>query len=101
MRALLVSGLACLFPAGCAEGSHVDKMVAATSAPVAATSPLNHAVRVVKVSGGSKTNPLWTSQVADGDFRKPLEGSLSQSGMPSADNARDRLDAILTELKSP
>jgi hypothetical protein len=59
------------------------------------------AITVGEVSGGSKTSPLWTSQVDNPEFREALVRALMESGLGRADNGRLRLDAVLQKLEQP
>ena len=60
---------------------------------------------MVAVSGGKQTNPLWTSQVSNQDFKQALEDSLlrykSFSRVIKADGADYRVEVVLQELKQP
>jgi len=63
-----------------------------------------HAVAVT-VSGGHRTNPMWTSQVSNEDFRRALESSLTKhhvfSRVVQGGNCEYRLDVTLLRLKQP
>ncbi len=59
------------------------------------------AITAGEVSGGSKTSPLWTSQVDNPEFREALVRALMESGLGRADNGRFRLDAVLQKLEQP
>ena len=64
-------------------------------------SSLYQAVSVGEVTGGKKTNPLWTSQVASEDFAEALGQTLSAHAMLASDGAEYSLDADLISLKQP
>ncbi|MEA3232968.1 MAG: hypothetical protein U9Q05_14525 [Thermodesulfobacteriota bacterium] len=59
----------------------------------------------VEVGGGSKTNPLWTSQISDQAFREAITNSLTQSGIFSkvinGSNADYLLEVIITNCNQP
>ena len=55
---------------------------------------------VGKVSGGSKTNPLWVSKVDDKRFNAALTASLKNAGFISA-SPQYRLEAKLQVLAQP
>ena len=59
----------------------------------------------VAVTGGHTTNPLWTSQVSNEDFKQALETSLTRYGVFSRviqdGSANYRLDVSLVRLKQP
>lgn len=62
-----------------------------------------HAIEVGLISGGQPTNPLWTSQVGNEDFRAALEQALEQAQLASlvGESPRYRLDADLVGLEQP
>jgi hypothetical protein len=59
----------------------------------------------IAVTGGRDTNPMWTSQVSNEDFRQALETSLLRYGVFSRviqnTSANYRLDVTLRRLKQP
>ena len=59
----------------------------------------------VAVSGGKQTNPLWTSQVSNEDFKQALEDSLLRykvfSRVLKSNGADYRVEVALQELKQP
>ncbi len=66
----------------CASPARIDKMTASPSVTaVASNSPLKNQISVKEVTGGSSTNPLWTSQIASSDFEQALEKSLGSAGL--------------------
>lgn len=72
--------------------------------PVAeAPASLQHSIEVGQVSGGRATNPLWTSQVDNEDFRTALVQALDQARLASlpGTSAHYRLDAVLAGLEQP
>lgn len=90
---------------GCASGARATQMVtsAADVTPVVAGQPGYKAFRLGTVSGGGKTNPLWTSNVAPDQFSTALESSLKGAGhlADSADAASYEITAQLTKLDQP
>ncbi len=102
-RFLLV-GLAALALSACASPAKVENMVVSSSAGAPAANPgLVEAICVTKVTGGQKTNPLWTSEVDDASFRAALEGSLRNNHLAAAnaDRCRYDLEANLLGLAQP
>jgi hypothetical protein len=99
-RLALVAALATSL-AGCAEAARVDQMVTAPTTALPATSPLQHAVQVSGVSGGTKTNPMWMSKVGDAEFQAALSSSLGTAGLLANGEGRYRLEAKLLQLKQP
>lgn len=105
LRPLLAVVLLVLLGA-CAQPARVTQMTVPDNvlAPVVAANPeLLNSVAVVAVSGGKETNPLWTSQVNDPEFREALERSLEFSGVlaPAPDKAAYAVSVQLMELKQP
>jgi hypothetical protein len=88
--------------AGCAAGARPNAMTvgAAPGTTISDKSPLRYAVQVGAVSGGSRTNPLWKSDVSNDDFHQALEQSLSLHAM-LAGTPRYVLDAQLVALEHP
>lgn len=90
---------------GCGTPAVTEYMV--PPAPVAAGRPadasLSDGVAVHAVAGGSKTNPLWGSEVSVGEFRRALLRALKSAGLLSADGSSPRyqLDATLLNLEQP
>lgn len=96
--ALALSGLA-----ACATPSDPTRMsVPATPGLTASAGDVGyHAVRTVTVSGGSDTNPLWTSQVSDQAFKSALETSLTAAGYVGSEGEPMTVNASLLDLKQP
>ena len=59
----------------------------------------------IAVTGGQKTNPLWTSQVANEDFASALQLSIEKHGLFSrvvrSGGADYQLDVRLIRLRQP
>ena len=88
---------------GCAAPARVGAMTV-ESAPatlVSATSPLKNSVAMGTVTGGQKTDPLWTSEVGNPEFTEALRNSLDVNTMLSKTPNRYRLDAKLIKVKQP
>src|SRR5215831_12258438 len=91
-----------LLVAGCAEPAGVSEMVPAPSTmTLAASSPLRNAITVGQITGGTKTNPMWTSQVDNDSFAGALRSALSENQLTAGASAKYRLDAALQELHQP
>lgn len=58
-------------------------------------------VTTVSVNGGKETNPLWTAEVSDGDFKTALEGSLAAAGYMGNEGPALTVTASLIDLKQP
>ena len=84
IRRIAAAGLlaALMGVAACATPSNPAMMtLSATPGLTASAGDLGYrSVTNVTVSGGQSTNPLWTSQVSNADFKTALEGSLAAAG---------------------
>lgn len=89
--------------AACASGARSGAMTASiTEATVISdTSSLKKAITVGEVTGGSETNPLWTSEVGSPEFQTALEQSLMLNAMYEAGKPKYRLDAKLLDVDQP
>lgn len=88
----------------CASPARVERMVVTAAPEASAVNPaLVEAVCVEKVTGGQKTNPLWTSEVDDAGFRGALEASLRNTRLLAESEAGCRygLEAHLLGLAQP
>ena len=88
---------------GCATPANPAAMAVAPPATVAPLpAQLQHAMCVRSVTGGEATNPLWTSQVGDADFKTALSSSLTSAGLAaSPDACHYQIDANLLGLSQP
>jgi hypothetical protein len=89
--------------AACASGARTGAMTApvAPDQIVADNSPIKKAIAVGTVTGGEDTNPLWTSQVSNANFRTALEDSLALSVLKGDATAPYVLNAKLVSLHQP
>ncbi len=87
---------------GCATAARVDQMTASPSAS-ASTAPaqLQNGISIDTVSGGENTNPLWTSEIGNTEFRGALEASLRAARLLADGSGRYTLKAILLSVKQP
>ncbi len=100
MRVLILMTV-CLGLAGCASGAQPAQMIAADGTAIGANSPLKDSLSVGPVTGGSKTSPLWKSEVSNEDFAEALRQTLLARTMLASGNARFVLNAELVELDQP
>ena len=100
MRVLILLTV-CLGLAGCASGAQPAQMIAADGTPISANSPLKGSMTVGPVTGGSKTSPLWKSEVSNEDFAEALRQTLIARTMLASAKARFVLTAELVELDQP
>lgn len=101
----IVATISVLFLAACAQPARVSQMaVSNVLTNVTSASPeLLGAVTVGEVGGGQATNPIWTSQVDNPQFREALERSLEFNGLLAGGATPGRLvvSANLIELDQP
>lgn len=87
----------------CASPADPKAMIVA--APQASAKPypqeLQHAMCVRNVTGGEKTNPMWTSKVDNDGFKTALSGSLDAAGLTAASGCQYPVDANLLGLSQP
>jgi hypothetical protein len=99
--------LACLglFLVGCSSPAEVKNMTINQSALVSSVSdtPFKGALAVKQVNGGEETNPLWTSEVGNAEFREAFRGSILQSGLLAPTSLEEKYDvyATLAALDQP
>lgn len=102
----LAIGALCLVALGaCSQPARVSQMTVTNvaGASVAADPALLGSLAVEQVSGGQETNPLWTSEVGNADFRAALENSLQANALLAGDPAAApyRVSAELLEVDQP
>jgi hypothetical protein len=87
---------------GCAAGASAAGM---TLTPAEAVKPSNprmaKAVGVEVVGGGEETNPMWSPQVSNAEFRQALLDSLKLAGLLAEGTARYSLKVLLMKLEQP
>lgn len=102
MKKLMVFGLLATLMAGCAMPARVDQMSSRSMQQAQPGHPYRAAVGVGEVTGGSATNPLWTSQIGSADFAQALAVSLDRAGLGApADRATYQLQATLEKVDQP
>ena len=91
--------------AGCATPASVEGMVATETTMWRGRAPtaIARKIEVTLVTGGEDTNPLWTSEVSNQDFRQALERSLdlAELQVPPGQPAAYRLEASLVGVDQP
>jgi hypothetical protein len=97
---VLAAGLA-----ACASPATVEGMSNLPSASQQAAMPseIKSNIEMAVVTGGEPTNPLWTSEVGNEEFREALERSLRSAGAlaPAGTAAGYRLEASLVGIEQP
>ncbi len=84
---------------GCASGAKVENM-RYTEVSHQYDRALEANVDVNDVSGGTETNPLWTSEISNDAFRQAVKDSLSAQGLLGEQGNYD-LAIQLLEVKQP
>jgi hypothetical protein len=101
---LLVLAVALLVLNGCATPARVSEMTIPADSEVTyrGETPLENAITMGEVTGGDKTNPLWTSEIGNEEFQLALFNSLEKTKLFSqADAAQYTLDAQILSVKQP
>ncbi len=102
---LLTALLCAVLLSACAQPARVSQMTVSNIAggSVAADPSLLGLLGVDQVTGGQETNPLWTSEVGNPEFRAALENSLQANGLLAKDAAAApyRLTATLDKVDQP
>jgi hypothetical protein len=94
--------LASIALSGCASGATAAGMTVTQAELVAPANPTARgAFRLGPVGGGEETNPLWTSQVSNEQFKEALVASLKLAGLLGDGAARYELTGLLVELAQP
>jgi hypothetical protein len=99
--------LACVaFLPACAAPARPELMTAVVadsgSHAMVANSPLRQQVWLASVTGGEPTNPIWTSEVGNSEFREALRRSLDGAGFAASDDGgRFSLHADLIRVDQP
>jgi len=89
---------------GCASPATLEGMTVVPTdiRSATASAELRDAISIRSVAGGEPTNPLWTSEVGNAEFRAALESSLRNYGVLAEDGPGDyALDATLVDLQQP
>ncbi|MEM7506830.1 MAG: hypothetical protein AAF415_08785 [Pseudomonadota bacterium] len=102
MRLPLLACLAIATLSACAEPARVTGMTVSRQAElVPKTSPLANAICVKRVTGGEKTDPLWTSEVDSPSFEQALNLSLANNNLKGTSTCAFDLNANLLGLAQP
>lgn len=89
--------------AACASPARMNAMIPERSEAtlISETSPLAKAVEISTVSGGEETNPMWTSEVGNPEFKEALKNALANHAMLSEGAGRYKLAATMTSIDQP
>lgn len=86
---------------GCASGAKKEKMAYLSSdKQYSYDSTIKKNVGLSSVSGGEKTNPLWTSEISNEAFTGAVKLSLESQGLLS-ENGRYKLEVSLLKVDQP
>ena len=99
LRFLFIASISAVL-IGCAGGATKEGMVYRPDVALGFDRALGNAVAVEAVSGGQKTNPLWTSEIGNEAFADALEATLEGLGLLS-DTGRYQLRVELQEVDQP
>lgn len=104
-KSILLLFATMVFLGGCASPARMDMMIAQDQGLVGyldRETPLRKNISVDSVFGGEKTNPLWTSEIGNEQFREALVLSLRNAGLLKRDGeAEYELSATLLEVEQP
>lgn len=89
-----------VFLFGCASGAKVENMVYTPIQGQTFDEALKNEINVTKVSGGEKTNPLWTSEISSEAFSTSVKNSLSAHGL-LAEGGQYKLKITLLLVDQP
>ena len=89
---------------GCASPARIDKMTISYRDAAIYKDPteLSNSVNVKDVSGGEKTNPMWTSEIGSNEFELALVDSLAVAKLLSTDGkGKYELTARIVKVDQP
>ncbi len=89
----------CTYLWGCASGAKMENMVFQGDQKEY-PAELQENLELGDVSGGKKTNPLWTSEIDNNAFSGAVKESLSSQGLYSEDG-KYRLEVNLLKVDQP
>ena len=99
IKIILLITLAITF-SGCAQKAQMKNMTVKHLKTTTYNDKYANNIDVISVSGGQKTNPAWSSQIASDDFKKAIVASLMNAGLYEK-NAQYRLKAELLKIEQP
>ena len=87
----------------CSSGARMSAMVVPLTAEniITEENKLYQSMELGEVSGGKKTNPMWTSQIGNEEFQQALLNSLKAHALISVGDAKYKLTAKLLKIKQP
>ncbi|WP_323751421.1 hypothetical protein [Marinobacter sp.] len=95
----LVIAASAIYLSGCASGAKMDNMIYDGPAKIY-DAELENNMGISNVTGGTKTNPAWTSEIDNNAFSGAIKESLLQQGLLSG-KGRYQLEVILLEVVQP
>ena len=86
----------------CAGPASIGGMTADNTGATAVPNSFEQSMTIGVVTGGEPTNPLWTSEVGNQEFRAALENSLRNYNLLAGSQAsRYLVDANLIDVQQP
>lgn len=99
-KLLLISSIT-LVLFGCASGAKMENMVATPSKSLVYDQQIKQQVGVGAVTGGEKTNPLWTSEISNEAFSGAVEKTLLGQGLLAQGEGRYQLLVSMLKVDQP
>jgi hypothetical protein len=85
---------------GCASGAKVENMAVTEKMTTSYPEEIQQNIGVENVIGGQDTNPLWTSEISNDDFKQALKQSLNAQGL-LAEDAQYEMEVQLVNVDQP
>jgi hypothetical protein len=88
---------------GCASGARYGAMIpdGPSFKPLPDNYFLKNEIALTEVTGGEETNPMWTSEVSNEEFKKALMESLRMQQLLANGTGKYNLTVNLTEVDQP
>ncbi len=90
---------------GCASPAKMENMTISSEewGQFKGSVKLKNNIIVETISGGKGTNPLWTSEISNEDFKQAMMNSLADAQYlsSSSESSEYSLSAVLIEVKQP
>ncbi|EGL53457.1 hypothetical protein MAMP_01092 [Methylophaga aminisulfidivorans MP] len=102
MRIIKLAVIAAIFSGlfGCASGAKVENMAVMKKASTSYPEQIQQNIGVENVIGGQETNPLWSSEISNDDFKEALKQSLNAQGL-LAEDAQYEMEVQLVNVDQP
>lgn len=102
MRIIKLAVIAAIFLGlfGCASGAKVENMAVTEKMAASYPEEIQQNIGVENVIGGQETNPLWSSEISNDDFKEALKQSLNAQGL-LAEDAQYEMEVQLVNVDQP